>query len=246
MLQQSQALMALVASLHHGDPLLDIHASASGTSSRGAQSREKLQRELAARSGNFFLLVMQNMFKKVKPALPVPQTLEAMAETDISALTYLERFGSFANAKDMGIAMYGLSFVVDAALRGDMAGVREHLALLMVGMEQYSQDTRWDLGFLLTLLEDPPSTMFTYRNQMSAQTGRNRAFAPLCPQRWATVALAYLKEMDFIQNRRADTQKKEQPSQPSLTSAPKPKPKPKYFKGKQQTPSPSADPQDAV
>ena len=241
MLQQSKALLALVASLHHGDPLLDVQGSASSTSSRGALGREKLQKELYSRNGNFFLMVMQNMFRKVKPSLPVPQTLEAMAETDISALTYLERFGSFANTKDMGIAMYGLSFIVDAALRGDMAGVREHLALLMVGMEQYSQDARWDLGFVLTLLEDPPSAMFSYRHQISTQTGRNRAFSPLCPQRWATVALAYLKEMDFIQSRRADTQKKEQPSQPALQPNPKPKPKGKYQRTKQPPQGPAME-----
>lgn len=41
------------------------------------------------------------------------------------------------------------------------------------------------------------------------ETGRSGAFAPACPQRWATIALAYLKEMDFIQALRQDLGKKD-------------------------------------
>ena len=231
MLRQSQALMALVSSMHHSDPLLDFQGTASSSlSSKGSMGREKLQMELSQRSGNFFLAVMQNMFRKLKPATAVPSSIEALAETDISALTYLERFGSFANTRDMGVAAYGLSFVMDAAMKGDLAGVREHLALLFVGMEQYAQDARWDLGFVLTLLEDPPPAMFSYRSAASVQTGRNRAFSQLCPQRWATVALAYMKELDYIQGRRNDTQKKDgvqQPQQPGLNPNPSPNPNPK-------------------
>ena len=111
-----------------------------------------------------------------------------------------------------------LAFIVDMALRGDMEGVQEHLGLLIVGIERYAQDGKWELGFLL-LLEDPPHQMWSYRNPVGALAGRTRAFAPLCPQRWATISLAYLKELDFIQNRCAEAAKKEQnanqPAQPN-------------------------------
>ena len=52
----------------------------------------------------------------------------------------------------MGIVQYALAFIVDMALQG----VQEHLGLLIVGIEQYAQDGKWELRFLLTLLEDPP------------------------------------------------------------------------------------------
>ena len=219
MLEQSRALTALVSHLQQGDPLIDAHGTSSTMSSRGAQGREKMQRELAARSGNFFLTVLQNMHKRLKPASPLPATLEQMAMTDMSMVQYLERFGGYGNVRDMGIVQYALAFIVDMALRGDLQGVQEHLGLLIVGIEQYAQDGKWELGFLLTLLEDPPHQMWSYRNPVGANTGRMRAFAALCPQRWATISLAYLKELDFIQNRRVEAAKKEttaaQPSQPS-------------------------------
>ena len=180
---QSRALTALVQQMQMGDPLFEGASSSTATSSRGAQGREKLQRELTQRSGNFFLTVMQNMHRRMKPASPVPSTLEGLAGTDLSMVHYLERFGSFANTRDMGVTAYAVAFVVDCALRGDLQGLREHLALLIVGLEQYSQDQKWDLGFILMLLEDPPPTMFTYRGNQAIQTGRNKAFAPLCPQR---------------------------------------------------------------
>ena len=64
MLEQSKALAALMAHLAHGDPLLDAHGSGTSTSSRGAQGREKLQRELSERTGSLFLTVMQNMLSR--------------------------------------------------------------------------------------------------------------------------------------------------------------------------------------
>ncbi len=105
---------------------------------------------------------------------------------------------------------YMLSFVADAAMKGEMEGVREHLALALVAIEQASQDNgRWELAYQLCLLEDPPSTIFRYRSTsaMAATTGRVKAFSPLCPQKWATIALAYTKEIDYIQSRRTEAAK---------------------------------------
>lgn len=64
--------------------------------------------------------------------------------------------------------------------------------------------------------------MWTFRNAGLAQTGRARAFAALCPQRWATIALAYSKEIDYIQARRTDLHKAPNPA-PSTPAAPKKK-----------------------
>ena len=99
MLEQSRALTTLVSHLQ------------SGTSSRGSQGREKLQRELSQRSGGFFLAIMQNAFRRMKPASPLPANLEELAHADFSMVQYMERCGGFANAKDLGIVQYALSFV---------------------------------------------------------------------------------------------------------------------------------------
>ena len=223
MLEQSRALTSLVSHLQQGgDPLLDSQATSSSMSSRGAAGREKLQRELAGRTGGFFLQVLQNAFRRMKPASGTPSSIAEIAATDFSLLQYLERCGGYGNSKELGIIMYSLAFVADAAMKEDMAGVQEHLALLLVSIEQAVQDqNKWDLAFQLTLLEDPPPTMFNYRGYSPQTTGRMRAFAPLCPQRWATVALAFTKELDYIQSRRADAVKKAQPGPQQGPPSPK-------------------------
>ena len=232
-LEQSRALTTLVAHLQAGDPLLDSQATSSGNSSRGAVGREKLQRELASRSGGFMLSVAQNMFRRLRPASQCPSTLEEIGNSDVSMLQYLERFGGFGNCKDMGIVQYALSFIMDMAIRGDLEGVREHVALLVVGVDQYAQDQgRWDLGFQLLLLEDPPHAMWSYKNPVSAHTGRTKAYSPLCPQRWATISLAYTKEIDYIHSRRIEMAKKAGPPPPPPISDPAPKKKQKSPKGK--------------
>ena len=208
MLEQSRALTTLVAHLQQGDPLIDAPLSSSGTSSRGAQGRENLQRDLANRTGGFYLQVLQNAYKRMYPASPLPASVEEMAKTNFAMGQYLERFGGYGQSKDLGLVMYGLSFVMDAAMNADLEGVREHLALLCVGIEQTVMDGgRWELGYQLTLLEEPPHQMWGSR-MSGTHTGRLRSFAPLCPQKWATIALAFIKEMDYINNRRQDAAKK--------------------------------------
>ena len=219
-LEQSKALTTLVTQLQAGgDPLLDAQTSASGFSlgSKGAAGREKLQTELSNRSGNFFMAVTQNAWRRLKPATRIPQDVTGVASTDFSMVTYLEKFGGYGGSREMGLVQFCLAHIFDAALQSDWDGVREHLALTMTAVEQSVQDNnRWDLAYQLTLLEEPATQLWTYRQ--SSQNPRVRAFAPLCPQRWATVALAYLKEVDYIQSRRADLSKAPAPTPPNLAS----------------------------
>ena len=231
-LEQSRALTSLVSQMQSGDPLLDSQGQSFSMSSKGAQGREKLQNELSARSGNFMLSVLQNALRRMRPASPLPTSIAQVAETDFSMVSYLERYGGYGNCRELGIIQFALSYVMDAAIRGDLAGVQEHLSLLFVAIEQANQDQgRWDLAFQLLLLDDPPSQMWTYsRPGSQASTGRARAFAPLCPQRWATVPLAFLKELDFISNRRLEMNKKIQPRQEDPPVSPKRKGK--FPKGK--------------
>ena len=222
MLEQSRALTSLVSQMVSGDPLLDAHSSGSQTSSKGAQGREKLMKELAERKSDFCLTVMQNACRRLKPASRAPASLQEIAHSDFSMLSYLESFGGYGGSRDVGIMMYALSFILDCAVREDIVGVQEYAALLAVGLEQAAQDQgRWDLAFQLMLLEDPPSQMWSFRGTGIPQTGRARAFAPLCPQRWATVALAYTKEIDYIQTKRLELAKKPNP-QPPPGPAPNP------------------------
>ena len=232
-LQQSKALTSLVTQLQQGgDPLLDGQQAGSGFSlgSRGAQNRERLQHELANRSGGFFLTVFQNACKRVKPASRLPTSIQAAQSMDLSILTYLEKFGGYGSCHELGLIQYCLGHIFDCAMNEDLEGVREHVALTMTAVEQAAQDNnRWDLAYQLTLLEEPPNQLWSYRPSMTQS--RLRAFAPLCAQKWATVALAYAKEVDYIQTRKTEMNnpKPKQPQGPPSTNPkPKPKRKPKF------------------
>ena len=64
------------------------------------------------------------------------------------------------------------------------------------------------LGVSVDVAGRPPQPDVELQRGGVPQTGRARAFAPLCPQRWATVALAYSREIDFIQNKRLELGKR--------------------------------------
>ena len=134
----------------------------------------------------------------MKPASRLPQSIEAVAATDFSMVSYLERFGGYGSWRELGLIQFSLAHIFDCALHADLDGVREHIALTMTSLtEQAAQDNnRWELAYQLTLLEDPLAQLWSYRQ--AGQNPRLRAFAPLCPQRWATIALAYMKEVDYI------------------------------------------------
>ena len=229
MLEQSRALSSLVAHMQQGDPLLDAASSSAGPSlgSKGALGREKLQAELAARSGGFYMSVLQNAIRRMRPASRLPSSLQEVPG-DFSMVSYLERFGGYGGSRDLGLVQFNLAHMFDAALTSDLDGMKEHLALLMVAVEQAVQDSnRWELAYQLCLLEEPPTQIWQGRGGSSH---RVRAFAPLCPQRWATVALAYTKEVDFIQTKRQELVRKNPKDPPPPRDPPVPKRKPKFPK----------------
>lgn len=204
-LQQSQAMNALVAHLVGAqDPLHDLASSStSALSTKGAGKRERLQQELASRSGGFFLQVAQLALRRIKPLDPLPRTLDDLPKKAIFS-KYLEKQGGFAGQKEYAILMWLLAQIGDAMVAKDHGGAQELLALTLVSLEQASLDGgKWDLAFLLSLQEEPPQALYTSRT--SSANPRLRAFAPLCPQPWATSALAFVKEMDVISTRRAET-----------------------------------------
>ena len=225
-LEQSKALTTLVSHLQQGgDPLLWGQADSSGLSlsSKGTAQRERLQLQLASRSGGFCLAVLQNAVRKMKPSAKMPQSLEEAALTDFSMLTYLERYGGYGASKELGLIQYAVAHIFDAAVHGDLAGVQELTSLLTVGLEQAAMDGgRLEFAYKLMLLEEPPSQLWSYRQ--AAYDPRSRAFSPLCPQRWATCALAFSKEVDYIQAKRQEVAVKKAAAPPT-----QPGPKKKKF-----------------
>ena len=86
------------------------------------------------------------------------------------------------------MSMYSLAHIADSLAREDMAGAREHCALTMFALEQTVQDnSKWDLAFLMTLLEDPAPQLFAtdFRGQIRASGPLRRlSRCPWRPPRW--------------------------------------------------------------
>eukprot|EP00435_Cladocopium_sp_Y103_P034629 s2642_g9.t1 len=204
LLVQQKALTTLVAHLTQ-DGLQDFGGatSSSSLSLKGSAKREKLLAEFATRKGNFLLRVAQNAFRRLKPTEPLPSDLASFQGKAIFT-KYLERQGGFGGAqRDLGLVMWLLSTIGDLMVAGDNVGAQEMLALTLVAVEQTAQDGgKWEVGWLLSLQEDPPSGVFAHKPVTT--NPRLRAFSPLCPPEWATTALAFVKEADVINSRRQE------------------------------------------
>ena len=210
LVEQSTALTSLVAHLaaHTADGMSDLNLSSSSSQTsgtRGVLRREKMQSDLAARSGNFYLQLMQQMHRRLHPGKPVPQNLSELQS--LSMLQYLERQGGFRHRRETGLVLWLMGHVVDAINAEDWAGVRELVALTVVSLEQSAIDQGdWSLAFLLSLVAEPPVQMF--QDRMVSMSPHGRPFAPLCPASWAATTLAYLKDMETLTSKKSEVASK--------------------------------------
>ena len=212
-LEQSRALTTLVGQLQSGDLLLILTKAAF---QRLAQGREKLQSELSARSGKFMLSVIQLAMRRMRPASPMPISLSQIAATDFSMVSYLERFGGYGNQRELGTILYALSFVMDAAVREDMAGVQEHLALLYVAIEQAN------LLVQFLLLDDPPLQLWIYTAELAIRCRRGELllhYAPSDGQRYRWLASRRSTWPAFAQEEKIPKAKRRRRSRQFLDSS---------------------------
>ena len=232
LVQQSQALTALVSHLTTGDPLMELSntsGSSQGVGTRGVARRERLQQELASGSSNFFIQVQQQIFRKMNPAMPLPRTDADLAAAGPSMCSYLERFGGYKGKAELGMIMWLVAHAMDSASVGDMHKAKEFLALLAASVEQAASHSNWTIAYLLTLLEEPPSQLFCERTHPVSALGK--PFTPLVPGQWSAVALAYLKEVDLLSSKKTETRPgKPNPKQDDPSGPPSPKRKPKFPK----------------
>ena len=127
--------------------------------------------------------------------------------------------------------MWVLAHAMDAAGAGDFVATKEFLALGIMALEQSVFDAGdWGLAYVLALIEDPPPTMF--QDKMASLTAAGRPFSPLVPPALASINLAYLKEIDLLQSRKADARGKKPQGVKGEedNSSPSPKRKPKFPK----------------
>ena len=178
-------------------------SSGQASSVRGSVGRAKLQAELGQRTGAFASKIRENMERRVDPTKLLPQG-------QVSYMRYLERHGSFAGQTLLGMIAWQVAQSLDLLQADSLDGARDVLSLLLLMLEQCAQDNGDStLGWLLTLQADPPL-------QPTSLPGSSlQTFSALAEQRWITVALAFVKELETISVRRAEaTPKQKPPSKP--------------------------------
>lgn len=228
LMQQSTAITALVAHLTGGsDPLSELSSSSSGGGTKGLQRREKLQSELAARTGGFYLTLMQQIHRRMNPGKPLPKTEEELHGT--SLLAYLERHGGYRGQRDLGLTMWVAGHALDCMASNDIVGAKEYLSLLIVALEQAAADGNWQIAFLLTLIEEPPLSLF--QEKLANVSPHGKPFAPLVPPAWAAICLAYIREMELLSSKKKETADKKKAEKPEKDAdSPSPKRKPRFPK----------------
>ena len=121
----------LVAQAEASDSSLSALGSVS-LGSRGASKRERMQEQLAARSGSFLLQVSQQALRRLAPSEPIPTTrAELTARRPVFTL-YAERFGGFGSQRGLGIMFWLLANILDALVAGDTVGAEEMAALAII------------------------------------------------------------------------------------------------------------------
>ena len=243
LLQQSAAITSLVAHLATNDPISDLQGGASSglsLSTKGAARRERMQQELASGSSSFFMQVEQQLFRRLNPSRPMPKTDADLLGSGVTLTSYLEKFGGYRVRQDYGLLMWMLAHAFDAGAQGDNHMMREHLSLAICCLEQANLDGSWNLAYILSLLEEPPSQLFAVKPGQITALGR--PFAPLIPSAWSAVALAYVKEMDLLSSRKQESKAKGGPPKPSTDAEAPPKSPPRRPKFPKH-PNPKASPE---
>lgn len=152
----------------------------------------------------------------MNPGKPLPKS-----EAGTSLLAYLERHGGYRGQRDLGLIMWIAAHIVDCLSSDDVAGAKEHVALLIVSL---AADGGWGIAFLLTLLEEPPLALF--QEKLSSISMHGKPFAPLVPPSWAAICLAYVREMELLSNKKKEsTTTKPKNDKPEADSPPRRKPR---------------------
>jgi len=203
--RQSSAIITLVAHLasQSGDILGDLTAGGPYSSTtKGVHRRKKIQSDLAHGNSTFYLQMMQQLYRRLNPAKPVPQTEAELQH--LSVLLYLERQGGFKNQREMGLLAWIVGHALDAASSGDFSRTKEILALMMVSLEQSVVDRGdWSPAYMLCLLEEPPLQVFQERTTNLLHNAR--PFGPLVPPQWMAVCLQYLKDLEVLATKKNET-----------------------------------------
>lgn len=193
---QTQALVKLLGKRDEGDEFgvgLIAQTATGGASVKGGATRELMLRALRERPGTFSLRVQSNIRQALGP--------ESRSRSAPDVRRYLERYGCFAQQQSLGYMTWAVAGVLNALWAEEWEAAADQTALLLVALEQVALDGgRWDVGWTMTLGEEPPwGTLARPASSLGLRT-----FPRSADQAWCAAALAWIKELDTITARRRE------------------------------------------
>ena len=194
-----------------------------GSGKKAAAARRALRAALQDSPEEIYGLIERAMLEDltsqtVTPGQPGPT---------LCARAWVEHRSRIGHWKSAAHAAWMTAGALDMLLRGNNAGCRARLCLLLLMIDQTACDRgSWKLAAELALEQGPPMSALSQHQPPSVADGE-QPFSRLLDPRWAEVALSHLKETDEYLTRRTKLGKKDA----AEGSDPKPKPKSKSKPG---------------
>ena len=176
-----------------------------GSGKKAAAARRALRSALQDSPEEIHGLIERAMLEDltsqtVTPGQPGPQ---------LCARAWLEHRSRIGHWKSAAHSAWMAAGALDMLIRGNTAGCRARLCLLLLMIDQTACDRgSWTLAAELALEQGPPLSVLA-QHQPPAVGDGEQPFSRLLDPRWAEVALAHLRETDDYLTRRTKLGKKD-------------------------------------
>ena len=176
-----------------------------GSGKKAAAARRALRSALQDSPEEIHGLIERAMLEDltsqtVTPGQPGPQ---------LCARAWLEHRSRIGHWKSEAHSAWMAAGALDMLIRGNTAGCRARLCLLLLMIDQTACDGgSWTLAAELALEQGPPLSVLA-QHQPPAVGDGEQPFSRLLDPRWAEVALAHLRETDDYLTRRTKLGKKD-------------------------------------
>ena len=141
----------------------------------------------------------QAIHRRQSPTTAPPDSLENVGNT--SLMTYLERYGGFGAHRELGLVIWSVARIFEAAQDNNMGAVRDHTALLAVMLEQTNMDgNQWGVAWML----GRKSSSFSINKPRSFCNGRSQSLRSTLLPTMGHHSLAVLTEQEVLATKRSE------------------------------------------
>ena len=162
-------------------------SAASGGGARGAAAMELQRRALENRPLDSVLTTRRLLARANGGDPSLPQ----------DAVSFFTRFGTFQDGRDAAMLAWVLAHIWNHLELGETEAAHALTGIGLASVDQWSMTGRMDMGYLWTHLPEPPWNVVARRPDSQGL----RLFSRLAEPAWVAASVAFLKDMDAMQER---------------------------------------------